>query len=150
MAYQPYNYNPYQNTYGQPLYPQQPYIQPQQTQPVGSLIEVRYAKYEEAMPFLVTEPNKKILFIITDKPMMVFKATDGMGISTTEQYKTQKIDNSTEETKTLDFDPKDYAKKEDLDKLIKSIDKQISDLTRRVKIKEILGEEVKDAKQPTN
>lgn len=159
MAYQPYNYNPYQNTYGQPLYPQQQYIQPQPTQQGGSLIEVRYAKYEEAMPFLVTEPNKKILFIITDKPMMVFKATDSMGISTTEQYKTEKVDNVSTETKTLEFDPKDYAKTSDLngfineetlnaklDQFNKEFSKKIDDLSRKIKIKEILNEEAKDGK----
>lgn len=159
MAYPPYNYNPYQNGYGQPLYPQtqypqQAYMQTQQTKQGGSMIEVRYAKYEEAMPFLITEPDKKILFIITDKPMMVFKATDGMGISTTEQYETKKIDGSTAEPKAIEFNPKEYVKisdlkdfinEETLNKKLKefndSISKQIKDISTKMKIKEILGDD---------
>lgn len=116
-------------------------------------MEVRYAKYEEAVPYLVTEPNKKMLFIITDKPMMIFKATDVMGISTTEYYKTEKVDNLSTETKSPEFDPKEFVRMKDLsqfineetlnakfDEFTKTFTKQIDDLSRKIKIKEILSE----------
>lgn len=151
MAYQPYNYNPlYPNGYGTQNYIQQPYMQPQATQQTGSLIEVRYAKYEEAKHFLITEPGKKMLFIITDKPMMIFKATDGMGISSTEEYKTQKIDNIPTDSKTLEFDPKEFAKTSDLngfvkeetfnakfDEFSKVFLKQIDDLSNKINSVEV-------------
>ena len=141
------NYNMYPNNYGQVLYPQnQNFIQ--QNQNPNMLIEVKYAKYDEAIQFLLTEPNKKILFIITDKAMMIFKSTDSMGISTTEMYKTEKIDNGTNETKTLSFNPDEFVKTDDLNNrledLNKSISKQIDDLSRKIRIKEIM--EVNDVK----
>lgn len=143
------NYNTYPSNYGQVLYPQnQNYIQQNMNPNPNMLIEVKYAKYDEAIPFLVTEPNKKILFIITDKQMMIFKSTDSMGISTTEMYKTEKIDNETNETKALSFNPDEFVKTDDLNNrledLNKSIAKQIDDLSRKIKIKEIM--EVNDVK----
>ncbi len=154
MAYPTYTgYTPsYQSQFNQPTYPQPQYSSipqnPQQMNRTG--IEVMYATESEATNYLV-EPNRKILFIVTDKPMQIFKATDAMGISTSKRYKMEEMNNLSTETQTSEFDPKEFVKRNDLngfvtsdalDKRISSlsdtISKQIEDVKKSIKIQEFL------------
>ena len=73
MAGYPYNNYNYQSPYGQN------FVQPQyQNRGIG--IDVMYATEAEATTYLV-EAGKKIMFILTDKPMAIIKGTDGLGFS---------------------------------------------------------------------
>lgn len=161
MAYQPFNYNPmYPNAFGQ-----QNYVQPQyqQTnyQPQSSVLfnEVKYANENEVNSFC-PNPNQRVLLFDTDNNIFRIKYADSFGKTTTETYKFEKVDNNTTNVKTLEFDPKDFATKEDLngfikeeklnsklDEFNKTITKQIDELTKQIKIKEILAGGNKDEKQ---
>lgn len=142
----------YQSQFNQPIYPQPQYAtMPQnQSQMSRTGIEVMYATESEATNYLV-EPNRKILFIITDKPMQIFKATDSMGISTSKRYKTEEMNNLSTEAQTPEFDPKEFVKHDDLNGFVtnemlenkissvtSTISKQIDDIKKSIKIQEIL------------
>lgn len=142
----------YQSQFNQPIYPQPQYNNMPQAQSQMSRtgIEVMYATESEATNYLV-EPNRKILFIITDKPMQIFKATDSMGISTSKRYKTEEMNNLSTDTQTAEFDPKEFVKQGDLKPFVTSevldgkisslsetITKQLDEIRKSIKIQEIL------------
>lgn len=127
-------YNGYQSPYNQSI----PYMQPQYSmqQTRGSGIEVVYATEAEATTHLV-DAGKKMLFIITDKPMMIFKATDMLGFSTIERYKTEKVSENTTDDKTLENDIKNCVKLEDLKGYLKvedleTINKRLHNIESRI------------------
>lgn len=153
MAYQPYNYNPlYPNNYGTPTYQQ--YQQPQPT----LFNEVKYANENEVNSFC-PNPNQRVLLFDTDNNVFRIKYADSFGKTTTETYEFKKVDNLSSKPLLPEFDPKDFVKQGDLtgfineetlnakfDEFNKAISKKIDDLSRKIKIKEILGEEDKNAK----
>ena len=128
------NYPNYMN-YAQPMgyaAPQQMNYQPQQ--PQGTGIEVVYATESEAINYLVPI-GKKMLFIITDKPKCIFKATDGLGYSTSDHYKMEKLPNNpTEEQKQENFvkpdDLKGFVTAESFNSKIAEISQQIEDIKK--------------------
>lgn len=112
----------FQNAYNpQPYQSVQQNMQQQNPQQNRTGIEVMYATESEATSFLV-EPNRKILFIITDKPMSIFKATDAMGISTTKRYKMEELNETPTETAKTEIDTKEFVKQEDFKDLSKKIE----------------------------
>ena len=118
-----YSYNPYQNygMYQQPSYQSQQMTQPQMVQnqqqymPSSSLPfnEVRFATLKEAEAYIVV-PNTKVMFMDRDNSVFYIKSADSLGKSTLEGYKYTPMDNSPSESVSLDFDPKDFVKTQDL------------------------------------
>ena len=116
-----YSYNPYQNYGYQPSYqqPQQVVQNQQQYQqqymPTTSVPfnEVRFATLKEAEAYIVV-PNTKVMFMDRDNSVFYIKSADSLGKSTLEGYKYTPMDNSPTESVSLDFDPKDFVKTDDL------------------------------------
>lgn len=157
MAYPTYTgYNPvYQSPFNQPsAYPQPQFASMQATQqPIKNTMsragfsDVIYATEKEAESQIV-DPNNKVAFFITDKPMVIFKSADMSGFSTTEKFKMEKITEGDTEREIIQPDMKEYVKQEDLDKLVDdklkilagNVSKQLEEIKKSIKIQEILIE----------
>ena len=174
-----YSYNPYQNYGYQPSYqqPQQVVQSQQQYQqqymPTTSVPfnEVRFATLKEAEAYIVV-PNTKVMFMDRDNSVFYIKSADSLGKSTLEGFKYTRLDNSPSESVSLDFDPKDFVKTQDLNKYLtkddlagflthndaqnfitrddlKGIDAKLDKLQKQI-VGDMLKGDGKNGKQPNN
>lgn len=126
-------YNPYGN-YGYGMYPQynanmgyqnfqqptmqSPMAQQQMVQPQNQSAELPFSEMlfgtlKEAEGYIVA-PNKSVCFVNNALGEIYVKSADGMGNPSFKTYKLANSTNSSTETKTTEFNPKEYLKKEDL------------------------------------
>lgn len=133
--------NPYYAPVSQPL--QRPVMQ---DQPAPSPFQdVRFVNEKQAEAF-ITLAGQRVLLIDIENRKMWIKYADGMGITTTETYRFEKVEGA---EKTVDTQPaidlSNYVVKDDLKNVatkdeIGALRETIADLQKRVKISQILAE----------
>ena len=120
-----YNYNPYLNNQNYGMYPQS-YQQPitqqqmmqnqtsyQQTKYDAPIQDIKFVTADEAKAYIVM-PNTKVMLMDRDKSIFYIKSADSLGKSTLEGFKYSRLDESSNESVSPQFDTKDFVRKEDL------------------------------------
>ena len=141
-----YGYNNFGNTYIPPIQQRPLYMQPQQEMEQASPFQiVKFVNETEAQGFVLL-PNQKALLMDTANMKFWIKWTDGLGNSTMETYKFEKVENGgvgKEKTAVIDTSQfltadslKNVATKDEL----ASLKDAIADLKKQVKISQILSE----------
>lgn len=143
-----YGYNNYGTSYIPPIQRQMPLTQTpiMQTQQMQSPFQdVRFVNEKEADGYIVLAGQRVLLIDIENKKMWI-KSADGMGYSTTETYRFEKIENNSEKTKeTPIIDTSNFLVKKDLENVatkdeLGSLKEIIEQLEKRIKINQILNE----------
>lgn len=143
-----YGYNNFGNSYIPPIQRQMPMTQTpiMQTQQMQSPFQdVRFVNEKEADGYIVLAGQRVLLIDIENKKMWI-KSADGMGYSTTETYRFEKIENNSEKTKeTPIIDTSNFLVKKDLENVatkdeLGSLKEIIEQLEKRIKINQILNE----------
>ena len=129
--YRPNYYNP------QPYAPQQFMQQPIQ-QPVAPaelpITAVRFLTADQIKGYIVL-PNSKEMLIDKESGLAYIRSANQMGESETKTYKFEELDAKAEPEKKVE-----YVKAESFDEYVKKLEAKISDLEKKVKIKDILGD----------
>ncbi len=121
--------------------------------------DVIYATEQQAEMEIVY-PNNKVLFLITDKPMLITKSSDINGFMTIEKYNIEKIPNGNENTQ---YKANDGVKTQDLSQFITSdkmdeklkefktdFDKKLADLKKSISISAQVKEIIKREENGTD
>lgn len=134
------------------------YVPPMQTRPMY-MSQIPMQDMEQSSPFQIVKfvnekeaqafvllPNQKALLMDTTNMKFWIKWTDGLGNSTTETYKFEKLDNNgTEKNPLPTIDTSNFLVKDDLKNVatkdeLNSIKETLDKLEKQVKISQILSE----------
>ena len=134
------------------------YVPPMQTRPMY-MSQIPMQDMEQSSPFQIVKfvnekeaqafvllPNQKALLMDTTNMKFWIKWTDGLGNSTTETYKFEKLDNNgTEKNPLPTIDTSNFLVKDDLKNVatkdeLNSIKEILDKLEKQVKISQILNE----------
>ena len=122
--------------------------------------DVKFVTADEAKAYIVA-PNTKVMLMDRDKSVFYIKSADSLGKSTLEGFKYSKLDNNSTESVSHDLDLKEYVKMSDLQEILskndtsefltikdaekfltkndlKAIDTKLEQLSKQIKINDIL------------
>ena len=145
MSY-PYNnvYGAYTNNmlrptyYGPQTYAPQQFIQQPMQQPVAPaelpITAVRFLTADQIKGYIVL-PNSKEMLIDKESGLAYIRSANQMGESETKTYKFEELSEKPEPEVKVE-----YVKAESFDEYVKKLEAKISDLEKKVKIKDILGD----------
>lgn len=150
MFQQPAYMQPNQFMYGGGMTPQQTFYQhqqTQQTQPQGNngfiINDFKIVSEDEAKAYIVN-PNMRVMLLDRDKSVFYIKSADSLGTSTIEAFKYEKVTNAEKNAPAVEFNAEDFIKKSDFEKWQSDLNKQMEELRKSVRVKEILeGENAK-------